>query len=172
MLIWVELYIYKSSAQFFFELRGPICGNCDLHQWKKSGNPFRGTTRRRRASRISTFLVILIAFLNLLVYHPIISRIGDPFRTFPGVSFTSYLSVIFGSKQASVVLSLSTANTEWTKARESRIQDTRIRREQITAVICKSCIEILDSVEDLLANDRSQTRFLRTEIDKPPAATN
>jgi len=46
----------------------------------------------------------------------------------------------------------------------------RIRREQITAVICKSRIEILDSVEDLLANDRPQTRS--PEIDKPPAATN
>ncbi|KYM95901.1 hypothetical protein ALC62_13447, partial [Cyphomyrmex costatus] len=70
-----------------------------------------------------------------------------PFPTFPGASFTSYLSVIFGSKQASVALSLSTANTEWMKAGESRIQDTGIEREQISAVICKSRIKILDSVD-------------------------
>lgn len=35
-----------------------------------------------------------------------------------GASFTSYLSAIFGSKQANVALSLSTANTERTKAGE------------------------------------------------------
>ncbi|KYN27021.1 hypothetical protein ALC57_03363, partial [Trachymyrmex cornetzi] len=149
---WVEFYIYKSSVQFF-ELYRPIRGNCDLHQWRKSGNLFRRSIRTR-ASWISTFL-----------------------------SFMSYLSVIFGSKQASVALSLSTANIEWTKARESRIQDTegetslcvdRIRREQITAVICKSRIEILDSMGDLLSRTthRPQTRSPRTEIDKPPAATN
>ncbi|KYN33708.1 hypothetical protein ALC56_11966, partial [Trachymyrmex septentrionalis] len=111
-------YIYKSSAQFF-EFHGPIRGNCDLHQWRKSGNPFR-ETRRRRASRISTFLLaILTAFLK-----------------------------------------------------SDGLFSNKIRREQITAVISKSRIEILDSVEDLLANDRPQTRSSRTEIDKPPAATN
>lgn len=44
----------------------------------------------------------------------------DPFGTFPGASFTSYLSAIFGNKQASVARSLSTANIKWTK---SRIQE-------------------------------------------------